>query len=109
MLRIVAGAARWAGPLSVALCVALVVSNGRAFEHGPGVPTAGRPEGWTLIWLCLGLALAGHAVSVIANAVWFARAWKRRTRLGGGAYARIAYHLLIALPLFFWMFGPFAH
>jgi hypothetical protein len=81
----------------------VLVLNQSAFRHGPGVPTAGTTEAWSLIWLCLGLIVVGHAVSVPASLVWAAARLRRRERLGIALGLIVAYDALIALPLFAWL------
>lgn len=91
-----------AGPGSVVVSVLLLVLNRTAFRHGPGVPTAGTPEAWGLIWLCLGLLALGHVVSVPASLGWAAARWRRGERLGAALGLIVAYDVLVALPLLAW-------
>lgn len=62
------------------------------------MPTAGTPEAWGLIWLCLGLLALGHVVSIPASLGWAAARWRRRERLGTALGAVEAYNALLALP-----------
>ena len=82
--------------------VLLLVLNRAAFRHGPGVPTAGTTEAWILIWLCLGLLVLGHLVSVPASLVWIAARVRRRKRLGIALTLIFAYDALIVLLLLVW-------
>jgi hypothetical protein len=103
LLRILAWSAIAAGPGSIAASALLLLLNREAFRHGPGVPTAGAPEAWGLIWVCLGLLAVGHLVSVPASLVWAAARWKRRERLGVALGLSVAYTALVALPLLVWL------
>lgn len=82
--------------------VFLLVLNQSAFRHGPGVPTAGTTEAWTLIWLCLGLLVLGHVVSVPTSLVWVAARVRRRQPLGTALSLILAYDALIALLVLVW-------
>lgn len=92
-----------AGPGSVVVSAFLLVLNRGAFRHGPGVPTAGATEAWDLIWLCLGLLVLGHVVSVPASLGWAAARVRRRERLGTALGLTVAYHALVVLPLLAWV------
>lgn len=91
-----------AGPGSVVVSALLLFLNRAAFRHGPGVPTAGAPEAWNLIWLCLGLLVLGHLVSVPASLGWAAARVRRRERLGTALGLAVAYDALVVLPLLVW-------
>ncbi len=101
--RTLAWSAVLAGPVSVVVSALLLVLNRGAFRHGPGVPTAGAPEAWGLIWLCLGLLALGHVVSIPASLGWTAARWRRRERLGTAVGVTVAYNALVALPLIAWL------
>jgi hypothetical protein len=78
------------------------VLNRSAFRHGPGVPTAGTTEAWNLIWLCLGLLVLGHVVSVSTSLIWIAARVRRRERLGTALGLILAYDALVVLLLLIW-------
>ena len=92
-----------AGPASVVACALILLLNRAAFRHGPGVPTAGAPDAWGLLWLCLGLLALGHVVSVPASLGWAAARWRRGERLGPALALTVAYDALVALPLLAWL------
>ena len=93
-----------AGPVSLLVVAAILILNGEAFRHGPGVPTAGTSEAWTLIWLCAAIVVAGHAVSVIAAIAMLRHIVARRERFGWPIALALAYDLLVALPFLLWVF-----
>ncbi len=94
------------GPASLVVAVALLVSNRALFAHGPGIPTAGRPEAWGLMWLCLLLVTGGHLVSVPSVAAfWMLRLWRRQP-VGWAIKLSLAYHGLVAAPLAFYLSSP---
>jgi hypothetical protein len=100
--RALAWTAVAAGPGSVVITALLLALSRATFRHGPGVPTAGTPEAWGVIWLCLGLLALGHVVSVPASLGWAAARRRRRERVGPALGLVVAYDLLIALPLLAW-------
>jgi hypothetical protein len=86
--------------------ILLLVLNQSAFRHGPGVPTAGTTEAWNLVWLCLGLVVLGHVVSLPTSLVWAAARVRRRQRLGTALALVLAYDAIVALLLLVWfIFG----
>ncbi len=101
--RILAWSAVLAGPGSIVVSALLLLLNRNAFRHGPGVPTAGTPEAWGLIWLCLGLLALGHVVAIPASLGWAAVRWRRRERLGTALGVVVAYNALVALPFIAWL------
>ena len=84
------------------ISILLLVLNRSAFRHGPGVPTAGTTEAWNLIWLCLGLVVLGHVVSIPASLTWIAARVRRRARLGTTLGLILAYDALVVLLLLVW-------
>jgi hypothetical protein len=82
--------------------VSLLLLNQSAFRHGPGVPTAGTTEAWNLIWLCLGLLVLGHLVSVPTSLIWVAARVRHRAHLGTALSLILVYDALIVLLLLVW-------
>lgn len=90
------------GPLSTVLTASVWFLGRGWFDYGSGMPSAGRTEGWNLIWLGLLIMVLGHAVS----AVWVAARLLARSR-SRGPWSRIlvgsaAYHLVV-IPLALWV------
>jgi hypothetical protein len=84
------------------ISVLLLWLNRAAFRHGPGVPTAGTTEAWNLIWLCLGLLVLAHVVSVPTSLVWVSARVRRRERLGTALSLILGYDTLVALLVLVW-------
>lgn len=103
--RVLAAIALWAGPGSVAVSIGLLILNARYFDHGPGVPSAGREEAWTALWLAVLLLVSGHALSLVANLGWLIVRLRRRTTIGAIAWIRLGYHALVPVPLLLYVFG----
>ena len=95
----------FAGPLALTLTILMLVAGRGYFEHGPGVPTAGRTEAWTLMWLGLALVLSGNATSTLGLATFALLRWRRREPLTVAAWWSTGYLLLVALPLFWLWFS----
>jgi hypothetical protein len=104
MVRRGAFALALAGPLSLLVVGAVVAWNVEVFRHGPGVPTAGTTEAWTLIWLCAAIVVAGHAISVVAAIAELRRIVAMRERPGWPIALALVYDLLVALPFLVWVF-----
>lgn len=95
-----------AGPLSIVATVLMLVAGRGYFEHGPGVPSAGRTEAWGLMWLGLALVVAGHAVSTLGLAAYVMIRLRRRAPLPPAAWWSAGYLLLVTLPfLWSWFSG----
>ncbi len=103
--RVVRGVILLAGPASLVASVLLIVANRELFAHGPGVPTAGREEAWTLLWGCLALVLAAHAVSLPTSLAWSGWRLLHRQPLGWALRWAAAYHVGVMLLLTAWTFA----
>jgi hypothetical protein len=93
-----------AGPISLLLTGLLLIAGRGFFEHGPGVPSAGRVEAWGLIWVCLGLVGLGHAVSMPSTVIALVVRLRRHEELDRALVAAVLYHALIGVPLLYWLF-----
>jgi hypothetical protein len=88
----------WLGPGSLAFGLAVLVAAAALglFEHGTGVPTAGRSEGWAVLWGVLGVLVLGHVAGLVGSAaVLMRRRGSRRPR----ARALALSYDLVAGPL----------
>ena len=91
------------GPITVALAIAALIAGRGWFDHGPGVPSAGRPEAWALMWGGGLLVVLGHLTSAIAWIVLAASSGRHHRPLPHLAWWSAGYHLLVGVPfLWFW-------
>jgi hypothetical protein len=89
------------GPISLGLALALLVAGRGLFDHGPGVPTAGREEAWTLLWVCVGIVLLGQALGAgCALAGLLRRLW-RHERPDRALRWSLLYAALVGLPILY--------
>lgn len=92
----------WAAPLGVVLAIALVLSQSRWFQGGPGVPTAGDERAWDAIWGAFGLVAAGCVVGGVASLAWIWRYWRSGERRSALEWFRTALNLAMAVG-FYWL------
>ena len=95
--RIALWAVVLAGPGSIVLSAILLIGNRGAFRHGPGVPTAGTPEAWGLLWLVLALVCGGHLLSIPVGVGWLVRRLVRREPVAVPLRLVIVYDVLFLL------------
>jgi hypothetical protein len=93
----------FAGPASLFAAALLLFLMRGAFEHGPGVPTAGREEAWSAMWGALGLVVIGHLVSLVGSLVLVVLRVSRHRPLEGWLKLGLVYSGLVALPLLIWL------
>ena len=92
----------WAAPLGAVMALFALVAGTPFFLSGPGVPSAGDPRGWTVIWGALGLVAGGCAIGLVATTTWLARSWRRTHRPTLLEWFRSAVNLVCA-GLFLWL------
>jgi hypothetical protein len=84
----------------------MLIAGRGYFDHGPGVPSAGRTEAWSLMWLGLALVMAGHLVSILGLATFALLRWRRRVALPPAVWWSAGYLVLVTVPfLWSWFSG----
>lgn len=95
----------WAGPIGIALALALLLAGTPFFRTGPGVPSAGDARAWTVLWGALALAGGGCCVGLAANAAWLVRTLRRAHRPTGREWLRTALNATLGVAFLWIWFG----